>query len=112
MTRAGWEALREAGERIWLFWPTSQQARKGPVRAYLRLRTSDGGCNREAFKVRSRRPWYRTPLSSGIDGYMSGMSTHGPWVVFRDAMRRVASKSLMTLAALRGQTAERRRRRP
>ncbi len=106
LTESGWGALREAGERVWLFHPTPRQTRKGPVRSYLRLRLSDGGCNREAFKVRSRAPWYRTPLPAGIDGFMSGMSTWGPWVVFREMPRLTATNTLYVIKFLKAQTVD------
>lgn len=80
--QSDWKALRDAGERVWLFSPTPSQAKQPPVAMYLRKRPATGGCNRTAYKVRSRSPWYRTPMPSGIHGFMSGMSRSGPCVVF------------------------------
>lgn len=106
VTAAGWEALRSAGERVWLFHPTAKQARKSRIRAYLRLQEENGGCNRNAFKVRCRKPWYRTPLPSRIDGYMSGMSTWGPWVVFRELPRLTATNTLYVITFVSAKTAD------
>lgn len=108
LTESGWKALRKAGERVWLFHPTPRQTRKGPVRSYLRLPLSEGGCHREAFKVRSREPWYRTPLPASIDGFMSGMSTWGPWVVFREMPRLTATNTLYVIKFLKAETVDER----
>ena len=94
ITESDWERLRDTGERIWLFDPTPHQATDQSVAAYLRKRPSTGGCNRLAFKVRSRTPWYRTPMPTGMHGFMSGMSSWGPWVVFREMADLGATNTL------------------
>ena len=90
----GWSNLRDAGERIWLFCPSSTVAHTDTVRAYLELSPQEGGCERNAYKVRSRDPWYQTQISSRIHGFMSGMSGWGPWVVFKEMPRLVATNTL------------------
>lgn len=94
ISESDWRALRDSGERVWLFDPTPQQTKQPPIGTYLRKRKSTGGCNRKAFKVRSRSPWYRTPLQRVIHGFMSGMSSWGPWVVFREKPRLAATNTL------------------
>jgi len=80
LNRKGWHELKSSGERIWLFNPPDQLVKHPTVREYLRLGASEGGCNREAYKVSIREPWYRTPLPKAPDAFLSGMSQHGPWL--------------------------------
>jgi hypothetical protein len=89
-----WARLRDDGERVWLFDPPPSQLEHPAVKAYLDQPAKEGGCNRLALKVRSREPWYRTPLEPTIDGFMSGMSGWGPWVVFREMPRLAATNTL------------------
>jgi hypothetical protein len=94
ITESDWIALRDAGERIWLFDPTPHQAKSPSIAKYLRKRQSTGGCNRRAYKVDSRKPWYRTPMPTRVQGFMSGMSSWGPWVVFREMADLGATNTL------------------
>lgn len=89
-----WDRLRDDGERVWLFDPPLSQLERPFVKAYLERTVKDGGCKRRALKVRSRDPWYRTPLEPVIHGFMSGMSGWGPWVVFREMPRLAATNTL------------------
>lgn len=89
-----WSILRDTGERVWLFCPSSTQANTDKVRAYLELSPQDGGCDRNAYKIRCRDPWYQTPLSGRVHGFMSGMSGWGPWVVFKEMPQLVATNTL------------------
>jgi hypothetical protein len=89
-----WTRLRNDGDRVWLFDPPSAQLAHPAVKAYLDRPVKEGGCNHLALKVRSREPWYRTPLEPKIDGFMSGMSGWGPWVVFREMPRLAATNTL------------------
>lgn len=93
---AEWTMLAQKGERVWLFDPPPHIVDHPAVSEYLRLPTSAGGCKR-GFKVATRAPWYRTPLPSLVDGFMSGMSGHGPWVVFREMPRLNATNTLYTV---------------
>lgn len=90
----GWQALRKSDERIWLFNPTRGLTQIKPVKRYLDLNHSKGGCNRRACKIRNRDPWFRTPMPTQIDGFMSGMSSWGPWVVFREMPKLAATNTL------------------
>jgi len=92
-----WRQLRDDGERVWLFDPRPSQVRLKAVKRYLNLTLEDGGCDRKALKVRSRDPWYRTPIQPSIDGFMSGMSGWGPWVVFRLMPRLAATNTLYVI---------------
>ena len=42
------------------------------VRAYLDLPEEEGGCRREAMKIRDRDPWYRVPIPEPFDGFLTG----------------------------------------
>lgn len=108
ISKRHWQSLCEAGERVWLFDPTPHQAKHKSVATYLRKRPSTGGCNRTAFKVRSRSPWYRTPMPSGIHGFMSGMSSWGPWVVFSEMPDLGATNTLYVVRFLQAVTADER----
>jgi adenine-specific DNA-methyltransferase len=103
-----WSQLRDDGERVWLFDPRPSQTGIEAVKRYLNLRPQHGGCDRAALKVRSRDPWYRTPIQRNIDGFMSGMSGWGPWVVFRKMPRLAATNTLYVVRFHAGQTTDER----
>ena len=104
VTTVDWVKLRNEGEKIWLFRPSISYCETPSVRAYLALTQSDGGCDRAALKVKNRSPWYMTPLSERIHGFMSGMSNWGPWVVFSKMDRLNATNTLYTVTFLKGRT--------
>ncbi|HEY3383761.1 MAG TPA: hypothetical protein VGK32_18515 [Vicinamibacterales bacterium] len=89
-----WNLLRDAGEKAWLFRPTTSDSHLPAVKAYLGLRRNNGGCNRSAYKVRSREPWYQTPMPDVVDAFISGMSSWGPWLVFREMPGLSATNTL------------------
>lgn len=92
-----WEKLRDEDERIWLFRP-GKNARKHPaVRQYLSLELEACGCDRQRYKIRSRKEWYITPVPRRVDGFISGMAGPGPVVCFRAMPRLTASNTLYTL---------------
>jgi hypothetical protein len=103
-----WARLRDDGERVWLFDPPDSQSEHPGVKAYLDRPAKEDGCNRSALKIRSREPWYRTPLESTIDGFMSGMSGWGPWVVFREMPRLAATNTLYLVRFLDATTLDER----
>jgi methylase of polypeptide subunit release factors len=92
-----WRQLRDIGERVWLFDPKPSQLHWQAVAEYLRLAPCEGGCHRGALKVRVRELWFRTPIPRHIDGFMSGMSGWGPWVVFRDMPALAATNTLYVI---------------
>jgi len=92
--RPEWETLKNAGDRVWLFYPPDSLLSHPGVRAYLDLKASEGGCQRDRYKIRNRSPWYRTPLPSADDGFISGMSKHGPWISLRAMPRLTATNTL------------------
>jgi len=98
--REKWEQLRDQGERVWLFCPPSGAKKHGSVRKYLRLDRESGGCNRKAFKVAGRNPWYRTPLPKKVHGFLSGMSRRGPWICLRGMPGLNATNTLYVVTFL------------
>ena len=81
--RAAWATLLAAGKRIWLFHPSDADLSHAAVRAYLDLPEGEGGCRREAMKVRDRNPWYRVLIPVPFDGFVTGMSQTRPWVALK-----------------------------
>ena len=75
-----WDKLKSSGQRIWLFNPPVRATKHPKVKRYFELADDAGGCNRNAYKVTIREPWYRTPMPKAPDAFLSGMSQHGPWL--------------------------------
>lgn len=94
VTREHWGRLRDSGERVWLFSPTEESLGLESVRAYLALPEDQGGCNREAFKVKNRDPWHTVVLPGAVDGFMSGMSVTGPFICMNAMPELTASNTL------------------
>jgi adenine-specific DNA-methyltransferase len=95
-----WEHLKGTGERIWLFNPSKTISKTHNVRRYLELERSDGGCNRRAYKVSIRDPWYQTPMPSVADAFLSGMSQYGPWLCINETQRVNATNTLYVVRFL------------
>lgn len=92
-----WRQLRDEGGRVWLFRPPKVWRQNPIVSSYLRRCFSVGGCNRSALKIKTRRPWYITPLPTPVHGFMSGMSGWGPWVVFNQMAGLSATNTLYAI---------------
>lgn len=90
-----WKALKDDGKRVWLFNPSEAVINHPAVKKYLRRRLS--GCNRAAFKVANRIPWYRTPLPATPNAFLSGMSQFGPWLCMNEMPRLNATNTLYTV---------------
>jgi adenine-specific DNA-methyltransferase len=75
-----WRRLKDSDERVWLFNPPDDVLKDSAVQRRLNLELSEGGCNRKAFKVAARYPWYRTPMPRVPDAFISGMQSDGPWL--------------------------------
>lgn len=89
-----WTRLKLAGERVWLFRPLRRSTENSAVRRYLYLKPEKGGCNRAAHKISTRTPWHRTPLPQSIHGFVSGMTSTGPWLCLSEAPRVNATNTL------------------
>jgi hypothetical protein len=106
--RSVWEILRERDERIWLFDPPDELLSTAAVKRYLELDESHGGCRRDRYKIRIRKPWFRVPLPEKIEGFVSGMSRLGPWICLNSTRNLVASNTLYTVEFRRTCDAEKR----
>jgi hypothetical protein len=94
LTNEKWQELRSSGERIWLFDPGDSLLDHPKVERYLELDVAHGGCNRKAYKVSTRDPWYCTPLPKRPDAFLSGMSQHGPCLCINEAENVNATNTL------------------
>jgi hypothetical protein len=100
LERQQWNELKNSDERIWLFNPKPLLTRQNSrVKGYLYPK--EGGCNREAYKIAGRQPWYRTPLLSRADAFMSGMGQHGPWLCINEMPDLRATNTLYVVSLLR-----------
>jgi hypothetical protein len=75
-----WIKLCSSGARVWLFDPPDSLLKNSAVKRYLELSESNGGCRIDHYKVKVRKPWYRTPMPDGPHAFVSGMSNIGPWL--------------------------------
>ena len=92
-----WKQLLHTGERIWLFRPSPSIVSHAAVQRYLDCPLGDGGCRRDAYKIRHRTPWYVTPLPRRPAGFISGMSHFGPWICLNRMDRLSATNTLYTV---------------
>ncbi len=97
ITRDIWADYLDSDERVWLFRPSDSDLDNPQVRAYLELEPEQGGCRRNAFKVRNRTPWWRTRLPARPHGFLSGMTQHGPLVCFNEKPLLTATNTLYTV---------------
>jgi len=92
MTAAQWQKLLLADERVWLFDPSPSVALHPKVAAYLKSNEGQRG-----YKLDGREPWYRTPLPKQAHAFMSGMTSHMPFVVLNSMPRLTATNTLYVL---------------
>lgn len=97
ITKVVWAGYRDDDERVWLFRPCDSDLDNPQVRAYMELGPEQGGCQRDAFKVRNRTPWWRTRLPVRPHGFLSGMTQHGPVVCFNEKPLLTATNTLYTV---------------
>lgn len=95
--RQQWDRLRQANERVWLFSPGAQSLRSKAVQAYLAY--GEKTCNLDGYKLSIRDPWYSVPgIRFGV-GFISGMSTTGPWLSLRSMRGLAATNTLYVVSA-------------
>ncbi|MGA7413204.1 MAG: N-6 DNA methylase [Bryobacteraceae bacterium] len=95
MTKAEWDRLKRADERVWLFNPDVHAEKSRAVRAYLKR--CEMLCNLDGYKLRNRDPWYGVPgIRFGV-GFMSGMTGIGPWVSLRSMRGLAATNTLYVI---------------
>jgi hypothetical protein len=93
ITSATWQSLREQGERVWLFYPDGNALKHPAVTKYLRWGKSSG-CKLTNHKVAIRSPWFHVLLPEPFDGFMSGMSSRGPFIAMRQMEGLTATNTL------------------
>ncbi len=91
---ADWRVLRDAGERVWLFWPELEE-NSPPVERYLQSGKDRGIPDLQ--KVRAREHWQHTRLPPRPDGFVSGMTPVGPWICLNRAPGLSATNTLYTV---------------
>jgi adenine-specific DNA-methyltransferase len=97
ITKVTWDRLRRADERVWLFSPDVHAQRNRAVRAYLSH--GENVCNLDGYKLRNRDPWYEVPgIRFGV-GFMSGMTSVGPWLSLRSMRGLAATNTLYVVTA-------------
>jgi adenine-specific DNA-methyltransferase len=90
-----WDRLRRADERVWLFSPDVHAQRNRAVRAYLKH--GETVCNLDGYKLRNRDHWYEVPgIRFGV-GFMSGMTSVGPWLSLRSMRGLAATNTLYVI---------------
>ena len=93
-----WKAIRDGGDRAYLFRPGSDSLNNDSVQAYLRLAKKQGGCNQNAGWVQRRNPWYSVALPTRVDGFMSGVSSSGPLITLNSMRRLAATNTLYVIS--------------
>jgi len=81
-TLGQWSALRDAGEKVWLLHPTTNDPSK-ELERYLRLGVSIGVP--DAYKCSVRTPWWRPPAVSPPDLFFTYMSHRYPRLIANTA---------------------------
>lgn len=89
-----WDDLKNCNERVWLFNPIEKDMNHPSVRSYLELSEEQGGCRREATKIRNRIPWYRVAIPDPFHGFVSGMSRQRTWITLNRHPGLTASNTL------------------
>ena len=77
-TPGNWEALRDAGERVWLLHPDADDKSAG-LRAYVAEGERQGVP--DAYKCQIRTTWYRPPAVSAPDLFFTYMSHRYPRLI-------------------------------
>ncbi|WP_165071836.1 SAM-dependent DNA methyltransferase [Paludisphaera rhizosphaerae] len=93
---AAWRDLRERGERVWLFLPPARcESFPEVITEYLAIGLERGVDKGQ--KAREREYWFRTEINPPADGFMSGMSSIGPWLCLNRARDLTATNTLYTI---------------
>ena len=81
-TKADWEALRDDDEAVWLLYPDPDDH---SVELHTYLATGIQNGINEAYKCRTRTPWWRPPMTSPPDLFFTYMSHRYPRLVDNEA---------------------------
>jgi hypothetical protein len=93
VTPAHWEQLRRSEAGVWLFRPSRIAKRSKHVRAYIdAIKPS-----KKHFKVTERADWERPDVPHVPQGFITGMSMHGPWIALSRKRGLLATNTLYTV---------------
>lgn len=81
-TKGQWNALRESGERVWLFRPEADD--NTPARIAYETYGKSLGIDK-AYKCEIRTPWWRPPVSNVPDLFFTYMSHNYPRLIANQA---------------------------
>jgi adenine-specific DNA-methyltransferase len=98
LRQADWEALRCKGEPVWMFRPQASQLRNRAVAQYLDAINT----KKKNFRVTARECWHRVDLPQLPQGFISGMTIHGPWICLSRMRGLHATNTLYTVRFKRG----------
>jgi tRNA1(Val) A37 N6-methylase TrmN6 len=77
-TRAQWEELKLAGQRVWLLYPDAK-SRSSALKDYIKLGENQGV--HDAYKCTVRTPWWRPPVVPAPDLFFTYMSHRYPRLI-------------------------------
>lgn len=77
-TRAQWEELKLAGQRVWLLYPDAK-SRSSALKDYIELGEKQGV--HDAYKCTVRTPWWRPPVVPTPDLFFTYMSHRYPRLI-------------------------------
>jgi adenine-specific DNA-methyltransferase len=100
-----WSELKRSDDRIWLFDPIPSSLDHPAVKKYIGWGTRQG-CDIDNHKIQVRHPWYRVRVPRIVDAYLSGMSSIGPLICFRNMERLTATNTLYVVEFCKHQGAD------
>lgn len=93
ITASHWEKLKRAGVDVWLFRPSLTAMRSKSVKSYIKSIEPA----RKHFKVNDRERWERPDVPQMPQGFLTGMSMHGPWIALNRMRGLLATNTLYTV---------------
>lgn len=82
-TKSDWNRLRDAGEPVWILYPSDDEVDHPGLVDYLGVGEDAGVPN--AYKCQVRTPWYRPPVVSAPDLFFTYMSHRYPRLIANKA---------------------------
>jgi adenine-specific DNA-methyltransferase len=93
VTASHWNKLKREGIEVWLFRPSSEARRSRHVAAYIKSIEPA----KKYFKVTERAHWERPDVPHIPQGFLTGMSMHGPWIALSRKRGLLATNTLYTV---------------
>ena len=95
-----WRCLRDADERAWLFYPSDRSVKISKAVTEYVAAGKELGCHLRQ-KTREREQWFRATALPPADGFMSGMTTDGPWICLNRMRGLTATNTLYAVHFLK-----------